>query len=249
MVVTVTVMVSGPAPLGVTSEGLTVQAASEGAPVHAKLIVWVRPPSPSRLSEYVAVRPGVTVALEEDPDASARLKSCPVPAKPTVCGLPGASSIMVSVPSRAPPAVGLNVTLIEQLAPAATLLPQVFDCIKSLLAEMLVMANGSLPVLVSWTGCEALDVPTICAENVKLEGVRLTPEGSPQPARRTVCGTTEALVVKVSVPPRLPSAVGSKVTLTWQLPPTFSLEGQSFLAVKSPLATTSRLRAAWNPDW
>jgi len=31
--------------------GLTEQVASDGAPVQVKLMVWVRPPSPPRLSE------------------------------------------------------------------------------------------------------------------------------------------------------------------------------------------------------
>jgi hypothetical protein len=34
---------------------------------------------------------------------------------------------VVTAPPRGPPAVGVNLTLIVQLAPAATPLPQVFD--------------------------------------------------------------------------------------------------------------------------
>ena len=45
--------------------------------------------------------------------------SNPVPPKLTVCGLPEALSVSASDPVRAPPAVGVNVTLMAQLAPAA----------------------------------------------------------------------------------------------------------------------------------
>jgi hypothetical protein len=51
----------------------------------------------------------------------------PVPVKLTFCGLPLALSVIVSEALREPVAVGVNVTLIAQLAPAATpLLLQVF---------------------------------------------------------------------------------------------------------------------------
>src|SRR3989441_1160835 len=44
----------------------------------------------------------------------------PVPASDTDCGLPGASSVMVTVAVRAPVAAGVNVTVKAQLADAAT---------------------------------------------------------------------------------------------------------------------------------
>ena len=37
----------------------------------------------------------------------------------------------MSAPFRTPAAVGVKVTVIEQLAPAATLVPQAFVCVKS----------------------------------------------------------------------------------------------------------------------
>src|SRR5712692_8903875 len=47
----------------------------------------------------------------------------PVPIKLITCGLPPASSVMVMAPARVPRAVGARLTLIVQLAPAATLPP------------------------------------------------------------------------------------------------------------------------------
>jgi len=104
----------------------------------------------------VAVCPAVTVADVEEPEEISSEKSVPVPERLTVCGLPGASCVMVRLPSRVPVAVGLKVTLIVQLAPAATLEPQVLVWAKSPLTPMLVMVNGPLPVLVSVTVCSVL---------------------------------------------------------------------------------------------
>jgi len=58
----------------------------------------------------------------------------PVPVSEIVCGLLEALSVMVNVPLRVPPPVGVNVTLIVQLELAATLEPQVLVCAKSPLA-------------------------------------------------------------------------------------------------------------------
>src|SRR3989441_225133 len=49
----------------------------------------------------------------------------PVPASDTDCGLPGASSVMVTVAVRAPVAAGVKLMLIVQLAPGATEAPTV----------------------------------------------------------------------------------------------------------------------------
>jgi hypothetical protein len=54
-----------------------------------------------------------------------------VPVRLTVCGLPLALSVMVSVAVRLPKVVGVNVRLIVQLPFASTELPQLFVCPKS----------------------------------------------------------------------------------------------------------------------
>ena len=51
--------------------------------------------------------------------------AAPVPVRLTDCGLPEALSVMLRLLDRVPEAVGVNVTLMLQLAPAATELPQV----------------------------------------------------------------------------------------------------------------------------
>ena len=54
--------------------------------------------------------------------------------------------MMVTTPVLVPAAVGLKVTLRVQLAPAATLEPQVLVWEKSPLTVMLVMLRAALPV-------------------------------------------------------------------------------------------------------
>ena len=49
----------------------------------------------------------------------------PTPLSVTFCGLPAALSVMLNAAVRVPDAVGLNLTLILQLAPAANEVPQV----------------------------------------------------------------------------------------------------------------------------
>ena len=49
----------------------------------------------------------------------------PLPLRLILWGVFGALSFRVTAPVRAPVAVGVNFTLIVQLAPAATVLPQV----------------------------------------------------------------------------------------------------------------------------
>jgi hypothetical protein len=83
--------------------------------------------------------------------------TAPVPVKLTVCVLfavPPALSVMVMVPVRVPVVEGLKVTLIVQFPEAATLVPQVLVCEKSLdpaLTAMLVMARGTVAELLRVT--------------------------------------------------------------------------------------------------
>ena len=78
-----------------------------------------------------------------------KLTMVPVPVKLTVCGLPVALSVIVRVALTVPLATGVKETEIVQLAPAATLDPQVLVCEKSLLLLlMLVIVRVAVPVLV-----------------------------------------------------------------------------------------------------
>ena len=105
---------------------------------------------------------------------------------------------------RAPAAVGLKVTLIEQLAPAATALPQVAVWEKSPafvpVMPIPVMLKLALPVLVRVALCAALVVPVVCEANVRLEGERLT------------AGAGGGVVVPPPPPPPPPQATHAPIT-------------------------------------
>ena len=75
----------------------------------------------------------------------------PVPVRLTVCVAGLALSVRVKEPLREPLAVGVKVTLRVQLAPAATLEPQVLVWEKSPLTVMLVMLRVAFPVFLSVT--------------------------------------------------------------------------------------------------
>ena len=67
--------------------------------------------------------------------------------------------VTVSAPVRVPVAVGVKVTDALHEAPAASELPQVFDCAKSPLVEMELSAVDAVPLLVIVTDWLALVVP------------------------------------------------------------------------------------------
>ena len=156
----------------------------------------------------------------------------PVPDRVTICGLPLALSVTVIVPGWLPVAVGVNVTLMVQFAPAATDVPQVLLCAYCVLAAMLVMLSAVLPMLLSVTVCGPLVVPDAWLPKLTLFEDRLTtgPAAAvPVPVKLTVCGLPAALSVMVIVPVRVPVAVGVNVTLIVQLAPTATKPPQVFV--------------------
>ena len=94
-------------------------------------------------------------------------KSAPPPPRDTTCGLPAALSVMVNEPVLLPVAVGVNVTLMAQLAPAATDGPQVLSSAKSPVMVIPAMAKAAVPVLDSVTVWGALVDPNAWLEKVK----------------------------------------------------------------------------------
>jgi len=85
-----------------------------------------------------------------------RITSCvPAPERLTVCGLPLELSAMLSEAASVPATEGVNITTIVQLAPAASELPHVLLCAKSLalvpVSARLVMLKAALPVLLRVT--------------------------------------------------------------------------------------------------
>ena len=88
----------------------------------------------------------------------------PVPIRLTVGVAPEVLLFKLKTPARFPRAVGVNVMLAEQLAPAARLLPQLFVWLKSPVTLKPEIVSAAIPVLDRVTLCAPLDVPTRCAE-------------------------------------------------------------------------------------
>jgi hypothetical protein len=233
VVVTFTVNADATVPFGVTEAGAGVQVASDGAPEQLSATVPLNPLTGATCRLYVAGCPGLTVAVFEPPVATSMVKSVPVPLKGTACGLPEALSVIVTFAVRFPVAVGLNVTLIEQFAAAATLAPHVFVSEKSPpfvpVMAMLVMFKVAVPLLVSVTFCAALAVVTSCPAKFRLVGASVTAGAVPVPVRATLCGLPGALFVIVTLAARFPVAVGLKVALIEQFAPAATLAPQVFV--------------------
>jgi len=132
---------------------------------------------------------------------------------------------------RVPVAVGLNVTLIVQLAPAPSELEHVLVCAKSPVAAPMETVVDKVPVFFTVTGMLALVVPTCCETNVKLVGVvvTVTVPFIPVPDRVTTCGEFAALSVIEILPGSEPFAVGVNDTVTVQLVPICNRVPQLFI--------------------
>ena len=114
---------------------------------------------PAPLTVNCCVIPGVSTTLVGE-----IAKPMPVPVKVTVCGDPGALSVIVIDAFRPPATLGENVTTMLQLPPAATVVPQLLLWVKSAglapVTVMLLTASGTLPVFDSVTVRAVLVVPT-----------------------------------------------------------------------------------------
>ena len=136
--------------------------ASEKSPLMAMLLIFsdAVPPLVSVTVCAALVVPPLRKTKVKLLGESFAMGATPVPVRLTVCGLPVASSVTVIVPGLLPVAVGVNVTLMEHFAPAATEAPQVLVSAYGALAAMLVMVSAAVPPLVSVTVRAALVVFT-----------------------------------------------------------------------------------------
>jgi hypothetical protein len=109
-----------PVELGVTEFGFSEQDEPAGAPVQVRATAEVKPFKPATVTVVVAVAPAAILKLA---GAAVTVKSGvvvpPVPVSVAVCGLLASLSETLSVAVTAPVAVGMNFTLMVQLAPAA----------------------------------------------------------------------------------------------------------------------------------
>lgn len=91
------------------------------------------------------------------------MEATPVPERLTVGAVLEALLLRVSVPLRVPRAEGVKETLIVQLPPEASVVPQLLVCAKSPTTLKLDMEREAVPELLSVIACAALVVLTRCA--------------------------------------------------------------------------------------
>src|SRR5713101_5336628 len=131
---------------------------------------------------------------------------------------------MTSVPALPPAAVGVNVTVMVQFAPPATLLPQLSLARKSLLALIEEMASVPPPLVMSVTDCPELLLPTIWAAKCRLVGESATVGGArPTPVSGTFRGLCAELSRICRVADKFATASGANTMANAQLLPTAML--------------------------
>ena len=156
-----------------------------------------------------------------------------VPASGMICVVPVVElSVTVSVAARAPVAAGVKLTVIVQLAAAASDVPQVFVSAKSpaLVPEIstLEIVSGPVPVLVRFALCVAAVLATTVVPKVSPScgSKSATPRsGAPVPLSVAVCGEFVALSTTAIDPVSAPVANGVKFTENVQLAPAASVTG------------------------
>ena len=103
----------------------------------------------------------------------------PVPVRVMMCGAPGASSLTVTEPLKAPGADGVKVTDIEQLPAAGTLDPQLSVSAKLAVLAIVAIVNEALPILRRRTDCGWLVEPICTGVNCKEKGFMATEGAEP----------------------------------------------------------------------
>lgn len=97
----------------------------------------------------------------------------PVPDRETDGGVPVILLLSVSVPERAPRALGTKTTLTVQVAPEARLEGQLLVCVKSPDIRKPLIESAPVPVLMRLTFCAELAVPARCEPNVSVAGLNV----------------------------------------------------------------------------
>ena len=130
-----------PVAVGVTEVGVSEQDEPAGTPVQVKATDELKPFNPFTVTVTLAVPPAATLTVVGDAATEkSGVVDPPVPLSVAVCGLLASLSETLSVAVADPVEVGVNVTLMVQLAPAARDDEQVF-----------VWAKGEVPAGVMLT--------------------------------------------------------------------------------------------------
>lgn len=144
----------------------------------------------------------------------------PLPVRFTVCGEPGALSVIVSVPVAGPVETGLKKTATVHDVLIASVVLHVVSVISTpngLVAFIAVKVSGPVPLLVIVT-CWHVPVPLVTVSAQVIAFVESVAVGCvPVPLSATVWGLPGALSPSESVPVRGPVAVGVKSTYMIQV--------------------------------
>src|SRR5438132_160103 len=173
-----------PAPVGQVLSAAKAKSAA-CAPVMVMLVRFSGAPP---LLVSVTLCAGLVVPTRCSPNALLVAESVavggvtPVPVSDTDCGLPAASSVMVTVAVRALAAVGVKVRLRTQLAPAASVAPlrQVVPEASAKSPALappstaVAMLRGAVPPLLNCTFDTALALPTATLPKARLAGLNMT---------------------------------------------------------------------------
>jgi hypothetical protein len=245
-----------PAATGVAVLQVPARLKSPGAVPPSVRPVKASAAEPLLLTVTICVAPAVPTTCEPKFSAVALIEmaaagaALPVPLSATVVGELAALWLMLSVALRAPAAAGAKLTstvhelLAATLPPAAQVPPLASAKSPGLvpLSAKLVRLSGAVPVLLSVSVWVALVLPTVVAGRVRADdeidatGLVLA---VPVPLSAMATGVSVLLWVMLSVPLRVPAAVGVKATKMVQLEPTFTVVPQvPPLRAKSPVLAT-----------
>jgi len=159
-----------------------------------------------------------------------------LPDSETVWGEPVALSAIDSVPVTEFLEVGVNFTVVAQLAPAASVVVQVVVSVKPVPARVCeVIDKAAVPVFVMVT-VWLEELPTVTLPKL-IEVVLSVTTGAgatPVPVSETVCGEPVTLSPTVIVADREPATAGVNVTAMVHVPLIATLPEQAVVSVKSP---------------
>jgi hypothetical protein len=190
----------------------------------------------SVMGSAAAAVPTVVLGKASGFGLSTACGAVPVPVRAAVCGEPMALSATATEALSPPAEAGVNVTVIVQVAPAASEVPQVLVSPKLLVfvpvTEMPVIVSAAVPGLDRVVDCVVAEVPTNVLGNVRVLEVKVACGAVPVPVRAAVCGEPVALSATDIEALRLPAEAGVKVTVMVQLAPAASEVPQLLLSPK-----------------
>ena len=148
----------------------------------------------------------------------------PVPLTVTLCGLVSASSVRVKEAERPPTSEGVNLALMVQLSPSATVWPEQPSEVRAKSPALVPLSaaeatcRSPMPGLLTVRVCSGPVVPTTSGPSAKGDGSKATAGLVPVPWRGRLCGLWLASSAMERAALRSPVSEGVKVTLMLQLP-------------------------------